>query len=244
MGGTVRREGLEPPEPDGTPSTAGPAPSYGLPPRASVDAEQGAGFEPAWALRRWFCRPAPSAAREPLRVMMTAPFVILREAPRALDRAQFPSADRRIFCPVHVIRLLSRNEPGASSVGGRFTSHGRADSSLVPRSEDSSWGVRIESVRTLALSHSFHPVRPEGLEPPTSGSVIRRSIQLSYGRIPQNDRGWDRTSILRVWNPALCHLSFTALSTIPKSGSRLDSNQRPPGFQSGALHHAELHGRV
>jgi hypothetical protein len=29
----MRREGLEPPEPDGIRSTAGPAPSYGLPPR-------------------------------------------------------------------------------------------------------------------------------------------------------------------------------------------------------------------
>lgn len=63
--GTVRREGLEPPEPDGTPFTAGSASSYGLPPRTR--SKQGAGFEPAWALRRWFCRPAPSVAREPLR---------------------------------------------------------------------------------------------------------------------------------------------------------------------------------
>ena len=36
-------------------------------------------------------------------------------------------------------------------------------------------------------------------------------------RAHRNDRGWDRTSILRVWNPALHHLSFTAMCLIRNS---------------------------
>jgi hypothetical protein len=79
-------------------------------------------------------------------------------------------------------------------------------------------------------------VRPEGLEPPASGSVDRRSIQLSYGRVmlrspngirtratdvkgrcpgPLDDGGqvlrardWNRTNDLLLRRQALYPLSY------------------------------------
>jgi hypothetical protein len=53
-------------------------------------------------------------------------------------------------------------------------------------------------------------MRPEGFEPPTSWSVARHSIQLSYGRNIKNDNAHDRT---RTCTPFPALVPQTSLST-------------------------------
>lgn len=117
----MRREGLEPPEPAGTRSTAGPASSYGLPPR-SIQQSRGRDSNPR--------RLAPP-------VLQTGPF----------GRSGTPASPAIIL---------------VSTPGGNRT----------PDIWIWSPALFQLSYRRISIPSS---TRPEGFEPPTSGSVIRRS---------------------------------------------------------------------
>ncbi len=53
------------------------------------------------------------------------------------------------------------------------------------RSKEEATGLQAtDTLRILSRSNTVDEmVRPEGIEPPTPGSEVRCSIQLSYGRI-------------------------------------------------------------
>ena len=54
-------------------------------------------------------------------------------------------------------------------------------------------------------------VRPTGIEPITSWSVAKRSIQLSYERIYKNGGSeWNRTTDTGIFSPLLYRLSYRA----------------------------------
>jgi hypothetical protein len=179
---TVRREGLEPPEPNGARSTAGPAPRYGLPPRRASSG--GGGIRTREGLRRRFCGPAPSAAREPLRPSSTStPGGIRTPDIRIWSHGALPLSYRRISSARSI-----------STPGGTRTPDVRF------------WRPALYPLSYRRI-HRNPSKRPEGFEPPPSGFVIRRSapaeLRARSSCTIHQAPGGIRTLGLRTGGPAL-----------------------------------------
>ena len=176
------------------------------------NAKQEAGFEPARALRRWFCRPAPSTTREPLRLLIA---MIERACSRhpaggaaGTIPHRFNGADRRIFS-------ARARSPRVRREASFWTDHHPHKTSSAPG------GIRTPTlrIRNPALSpvelraHSQRPRLDSNQQPPglESGALPFELHGQIISRITKAARGWSRTSGLRSFNPALYRLSYTAM---------------------------------
>jgi hypothetical protein len=207
----MRREGLEPPEPKGTRSTAGPAASYGLPPRRTSRA--GSGIRTRVGLRRRFCRPAPSAAREPLHRSTSTPGGIRTPNHRIWSHGALP-----VELQAHSLTPSIRPEGFEPPTSGR--------------------GVRCSTAELQAYSIDTS-MRPEGFEPPASGSVIRRSAPAELQARPASTKhpeGFEPSTsglaVRRSWPAELqVHLPSTTAASSTRSAL---SPKHLEGFEPSA----------
>ena len=130
----------------------------------------------------------------------------------------------RVICP-KIYRHLFFVWPWLRSVGGDFL---RKLGQKLYSSKDSHflgqyWDCRKyikKDLQDIICKPLFYIVRPRGFEPPTCGTGIRHSIQLSYGRLLiflvmwfVHDGGWvaDSNAVLRFGTGDI-HASFRLFS--------------------------------
>ena len=101
----------------------------------------------------------------------------------------FRSPQRGLCTPgetrTHNLKILSLAPLPRLGYGGKMRSHQRRNAQRVWRESNPLWKILPRGHNPLPRRSESDPVRPRGVEPLTSWSVARCSIQLSYERIMQ-----------------------------------------------------------